>query len=218
MAVNSGRFLRVNLSTGETVTEFVTEQVALDFIGGRGYGIKYLYDEVTPRVDPLGEQNRLILLNGALAGTSALAVSRWMACTKSPLTNAFARSVCGADFGAWLRFAGYDFIIIEGKAEKPAYVHLNGEGCRIEPAAELWGRDTAQTQEWLSQRHGKNVRAACIGPAGERMVKYAAIVSARRTASRCGVGTVMGSKNLKAIAIHFFMISIHSRGKLGKFL
>ncbi len=201
MAVNSGRFLRVNLSTGETVTEFVTEQVALDFIGGRGYGIKYLYDEVTPRVDPLGEQNRLILLNGALAGTSALAVSRWMACTKSPLTNAFARSVCGADFGAWLRFAGYDFIIIEGKAERPVYIHLTKDSCQIHDASELWGKDTRETQEWLNQHYGRNTRIACIGPAGERLVKYAAIVSSRRTAGRCGTGAVMGSKNLKAIAI-----------------
>jgi len=194
MAVNTGRFLRINLSTGEIRTESVPEQVAIDFIGGRGYGIKYLYDELAPNTDPLGEHNKLLLLNGTLAGTSALSTSRWMACTRSPLTNAFARSVGGADFGAWLKFAGYDFIIVEGKAEKPVYIHLTAGNCRIHDASDLWGKDTRETQERLSQRYGKNTRTACIGPAGERLVKYAAIVADRRTASRCGVGTVMGSK------------------------
>jgi len=201
MTVYTGRFLKINLSSGETATESVPEQVAMDFIGGRGYGIRYLYQELAPNVDPLGEQNKLLLLNGPLAGTSAQGVSRWMVCTKSPLTGAFARSVCGADFGAWLKFAGYDFIIIEGKAEKPVYIHLTKDNCQVHDAGELWGKDTKETQEWLREQHGKNSRTACIGPAGEKLVKYAAIVSDRRTAGRCGTGTVMGSKNLKAITI-----------------
>jgi len=201
MAANSGRFLKINLSSGETVTESVPEQVATDFVGGRGYGIRYLYEELAPNIDPLGEDNKLLLLNGPLAGTSAQAVSRWMVCTKSPLTGAFARSVCGADFGAWLKFAGYDFIVVEGKAEKPVYIHLTREECKVQDAGEIWGKDTKDTQDWLKQRHGNNTRIACIGPAGERLVKYAAIVSGRRTAGRCGTGAVMGSKNLKAIAI-----------------
>jgi len=124
-----------------------------------------------------------------------------MACTICPLTGAYARSVGGDDFGAWLKFAGYDFIIIEGKAEKPVYIHLTKEDCRIHNAGELWGKDTQETQEWLTQRYGRNTRTVCIGPAGERLVKYAAIVCGTRTAARCGTGTVMGSKNLKAIAI-----------------
>ena len=109
--------------------------------------------------------------------------------------------MAGADFGAWLRFAGYDGLLVEGKAETPVYLHLTGGGCTIAKANELWGMDTRQTQDLLRQRHGDKTRVACIGPAGERLVRYAAIVSGRRTASRCGVGTVMGSKNLKAIAI-----------------
>ena len=202
MAGRTGKFLRINLSTGEIEIESVAEQVTVDFIGGRGYGIKYLYQELAPNVDPLGEHNKLILVNGVLAGTSAQSVSRWMACTKSPLTGAFARSVCGADFGAWLKFAGYDFIIIEGKAERPVYVHLTRDGCQIHDASELWGKNTKETQEWLNQRYGRNTRVACIGPAGEKLVKYSAIVTGRRTCGRCGTGTVMGSKNLKAIAIN----------------
>jgi aldehyde:ferredoxin oxidoreductase len=201
MALNTGKILRVNLSSGKVTTESVPEKIAEDFIGGRGYGIRYLYDEITPGTDPLGEKNKLLMLNGPLAGTTAQAVSRWMTCTRSPLTGAFARSVCGADFGAWLKFAGYEIIIVEGKAEKPVYLHLTPDGCHILDAGEIWGKDTKETQAWLSQRHGKNTRTACIGPAGENLVKYAAVVSDRRTAGRCGTGAVMGSKNLKAVAI-----------------
>ena len=201
MAVNTGKYLRINLSTGDIVTESVPEQVAHDFIGGRGYGIKYLYDLMKPGTDPLGNDNILILLNGPLAGSPAQAVSRWMVITKSPLTDGYARSVGGADFAAWLKFAGYEFIIIEGKADKPAYLHITPEECRILNAGDIWGKDTKVTQEWLNGQHGNNTRAVCIGPGGEKLVKYAAIVSGRRTAGRCGTGAVMGSKNLKAVAI-----------------
>ncbi len=201
MAMNTGRILRINLSNGKIVTEIVPESIATDFIGGRGYGVKYLYDEITPGTDPLGEQNKLFLLAGPLAGTMAQAVSRWIVCTKSPLTGAFARSVCGADFGAWMRFADYDIIIIEGKAAKPSYIHLTPDGCKILSAAEIWGKDTKAAQAWLVSQYGSNTRVACIGPAGENLVKYAAVVSDRRTAGRCGTGAVMGSKNLKAVAI-----------------
>ena len=201
MALNTGRFLRINLTDRKTTTESVPESVASDFIGGRGYGVRYLYDELAPGIDPLGEQNKLIMLSGPLAGTSAIAVSRWMAVTKSPLTGGYARSVCGADFGAWLRFVDYDFLILEGKADKPVYIHLTEDGCQILDAGEIWGKDTKVTQTWLEEQHGKKTRTACIGPAGEKLVRYAAIVSDRRTAGRCGTGAVMGSKNLKAVAI-----------------
>ena len=201
MALNTGKILRVNLSSGKIGTETIPEKVAADFIGGRGYGVKYLYDEIAPGTDPFSEKNKVMMLAGPLAGTTAQAVSRWIVCTKSPLTGAFARSVCGADFGAWMRFADYEIIIIEGKAEKPSYLHVTPDGCKILSAAEIWGKDTKETQVWLNSQHGKNTRTACIGPAGENLVKYAAVVSDRRTAGRCGTGTVLGSKNLKAVAI-----------------
>jgi aldehyde:ferredoxin oxidoreductase len=201
MTVNTGRVLRVNLSSGKTTAEPIPESVAADFIGGRGYGIRYLYQEMNPGVDPLGEDNKLLMVTGPLAGNTAQGVSRWMVCTKSPQTGVFARSVCGADFGAWLKFAGYEIIIVEGKAEKPVYLHLNDDQCKILDAREIWGKDTKETQAWLNVSHGRNTRTACIGPAGENLVKYAAVVSDRRTAGRCGTGAVMGSKNLKAIAI-----------------
>ena len=202
MSAITRKFIRINLSNGKITTEPVDQSAIMDFIGGRGVGVSYLFRELEPNIDPLGEKNKLILINGPLAGTNAQAVSRWMAITKSPLTGAYARSVAGADFGAWLKFAGYDFIIIEGKAEKPVYIHLTSDSCQIKDARDLWGKNTLETQELLVQRHGENTRIACIGPGGEKLVKYAAIVTQRRTCGRCGTGTVMGSKNLKAVAIN----------------
>jgi aldehyde:ferredoxin oxidoreductase len=197
----AGRILRVDLTNSRVATEPLSMEDVMDFIGGRGFGIKYLYEELPPNIDPLGEDNKLLLLTGVLTGTSAQATSRWFACTKSPLTGCYARSCAGGDFGAWMKFAGYDFIIIEGKAEKPVYLYVTADGGKIEDAHELWGKDTQQTQEWLYQRYGRDTRIACIGPAGENLVKYAAILAGKRTAGRCGVGTVMGSKHLKAVAV-----------------
>jgi aldehyde:ferredoxin oxidoreductase len=202
MKSDQGKFLRINLSSGKIASEAIPSEDREKYAGGRGLGIKYLYQELQPGVDPLSENNKLILLNGPLAGTQAQSVSRWMACTKSPLTGAFARSVGGADFGAWLKFAGYEFLILEGKADKPVYIHLTQDNCEIKDAGEIWGKDIDVTQQWLTQQHGANTRCACIGPAGEKLVRYAHIASGRRTAGRCGTGTVMGSKNLKAIAIN----------------
>lgn len=201
MVENIGRILRINLSTGLIRESCVDDKVRIDYVGGRGFGINYLYHELNPGADPLGEHNKLIMLNGVLTGTSAQAVARWMVYTKSPLTGGVARSVVGGDFGAWLKFAGYDLVLIEGKAESPVYVHLTADNCEIHNAGEIWGKNTRETQEWLADHHGKNTRSACIGPAGENLVRYAAIVTGRRTAGRCGTGTVMGSKNLKAVAI-----------------
>jgi len=193
--------LRVNLTRRTTEVEEIPRELCELFIGGRGFGVAYLYKEQLSHADPLGEENKLMFLAGPLAGTHAQAVSRWMVCTKSPLTGGYARSVAGADFAAWLRFAGYEAVLVEGKAETPVYLHLTTDGCEFVDAGELWGKETPKTQDILLQRYGDKTRVACIGPAGERLVRYAAIVSGRRTASRCGVGTVMGSKNLKAIAI-----------------
>ena len=202
MALNTGKYLRINLSTSEIKTEEVDNKIAKNFVGGRGYGVRYLYKELKSDIDPLGEDNKLILLAGPLAGTSALAVSRWMTITKSPLTGAFARSVGGADFGAWLKFAGYEFMIIEGKAEKPVYLHLTRDSCRIHDAAGFRGKNTKETQQKLSELYGKSTRCVSVGPAAENGVKYSGIFSDRRCAGRCGTGAVMGSKNLKAIAIN----------------
>lgn len=196
-----GKYLRINLSTGQIKSEALSREMAREYIGGRGFGVKHLYDEIPANTDPLSEDNKLILLPGVLGGTSAMAVSRWLAMTKSPLTGCFARASCGGDFGAWLKFAGYDYVIIEGKANNPVYLYIGADGCQLRDAGELWGKDTTTTQNILEREYGNQVRIACIGPAGENLVKYAAIVTGRRTASRCGVGTVMGNQRLKAVVV-----------------
>ena len=198
----TGKLLRVNLSIGNVVNEDIPSQDIMTFIGGRGLAIKYLYDELASGTDPLGEDNKLILCNGVLAGTTVQSASRWLSITKSPLTGCYARSSGGADFGAWLKFAGYDLVIVEGKSERPVYIYVTPERVSIEDAREIWGLTSQKAQDWISAYHGKNTRTACVGPAAENLVRYAAIVSGRRTASRCGTGTVMASKNLKAIAIN----------------
>jgi len=197
----NAKFLRINLNNREVKEETVPENITMNLIGGRGYGVYYLYKELRPGIDPLGESNKLIVLTGVLAGTSAQSVARWMVCTKSPLTGGFARSVAGGDFGAWLKFTGYEFLIIEGKASTPVYLHLTPEGCQIMEANEIWGKNTKETTLQLTEIHGNRTRIASIGPAGEKMVRYASIITGGRAAGRCGVGAVMGSKNLKAIAI-----------------
>ena len=202
MSTYTSQLLRINLSHGTIKVESIPEQTTRDFIGGRGLGINYLYHELAPGVDPLGVENKLLLLTGVLGGTSGQGFSKWVAMTKSPLTGCVARSVGGGDFGAKIKFAGFDSTIIEGQAQKPSYIYVEKGKAEILNAEDLWGLDTQQTQDRLKQRHGSGIKVACIGPAGEKLVRYAAIVSERRTASRCGVGTIMGSKRLKAIAIN----------------
>ncbi|MBI2918192.1 MAG: aldehyde ferredoxin oxidoreductase family protein [Chloroflexi bacterium] len=197
-----GRLLRVNLSTGSFSQEAVPQEVREQYIGGKGFGIYYLFRELPSGVEPLGPENKLALVAGPLNGTTAQSFSRWIAMAKSPMTGAIGRAVGGGDFGAWLKFAGFDVMLIEGRASRPSYIYWeNGHG-EVLDAGDLWGHDTEETQVSLASRHGPRTRSACIGPAGENLVRYAAIVCGRRTASRCGMGTVMGSKNLKAVAIN----------------
>jgi len=202
MAVYRERVLRVDLTTGKVRTERLPEELKRNFVGGRGFGAWYLYQELRPGIDPLGAENKILFLPGLLAGTVAPGFSRWIVITKSPLTGGYARSVGGGKFGAAIKIAGYDLIIVEGRAKKPVYVFIDKEGGTILEAEDLWGFDTQQTQERIWKRHGRKTYIACIGPAGEKSVKFAAIIHERRAAARCGVGSVMGAKNLKAIAIN----------------
>ena len=200
----AGRALRVNLSTGKSTTEELREDAARLFIGGRGMGAKYLFDEVPAAADPLGEDNKLYFLTSPLAGTSAQASSRWMVVTKSPLSGAFIRSTGGGNFGHELKVAGIDLLVIEGKAKKPTTIVIQDNEVTLKDAAHLWGKEIAtdRLQETLRRELGdEKLQIACIGSAGENGTLYAAIMSGRRSASRGGVGTVMGCKNLKAIAV-----------------
>lgn len=197
-----GKVLRVNLTTKEIQTEELPVQLAKDYIGGAGFGIKYLFDEVPGDCDPLGEENKLIFVPGPLSGTSAPCASRMSLTTKSPLTNGVGMALSGGYFPVELKFAGYDVLIIEGKSEEPVYLWIKDDKVSIRRANQYWGMNTLDTQVAMKQELNEQAaRIACIGPAGENLSKMAAIINERRAFGRKGVGAVMGSKNLKAIAV-----------------
>ena len=179
-----------------------------DYAGGRGWGIRWLADLSEPGTDPLAPENPLLFVTGPLGATKARGFSRWIVMSRSPLTGALARSVCGGDFGATLKFAGIDALAVLGAAAEPSVLVIDAsEGApgqvrvSVVAAPDLWGLDTQQTQARLRALHGEGAQIACIGPAGERLVRYATITHGTRTASRCGVGTIMGAKNLKAVVV-----------------
>jgi len=200
----TGNVLRINLTNRHITTEPLREEAATSYIGGRGLGVKYLFDEVPAGADPLGEENTLYFVTSPLAGTASQSSSRWMLVTKSPQTGTVIRSTGGADFGHQLKAAGFDMIAVEGKADHPVMIVIHNSIATIRDAAHLWGKEipTDTLQEMIRKELGnEKMQIACIGPSGENKTRYAAIMSGRRSASRGGVGTVMGSKNLKAVAV-----------------
>ncbi len=197
-----GKILRVNLTNGEFKVEDLDKNLAIKFLGGRGLGSKILYDEIDPRIDPLGPENKLILATGPLTGTSASAAGRYMAITKSPLTGTIACSNSGGHFGPELKFSGFDMIIIEGKAKEPVYLYIEDGAIEIRDAKSIWGKTTHEATDQIHEETDIDSKIACIGPGGERLVRFACIVNDKhRAAGRSGVGAVMGSKNLKAVAV-----------------
>ncbi len=197
-----GQVLRVDLTNAKTTVENVDPQVAKDFIGGRGWAIKYLYDEVDPSVDPLAAENKLIFATGPLTATLAPTGNRYMVVTKSPLSGALSCSNSGGRFPTELKRTGFDLIIFEGRAPQPVYLWINDDQVEIRPAGHLWGRTVPETEEALLSETDPKARVASIGPAGERLVKIAAIMNDKhRAAARSGVGAVMGGKNLKAVVV-----------------
>lgn len=198
----NGKILRVNLSEKTVKFEPLDIKEAQKFIGGRGLGTKILMDEVDPGVEPLSSENKLIFVTGPLTGTSTPTGGRYMVVTKSPLTGAVACSNSGGYWGAELKFAGYDVIIIEGKADSPVYINIEDGSVEIKDASHLWGKVVSETTSALEKVHGEKVKVAAIGPAGENLSKLACIMNdLARAAGRSGVGAVMGSKNLKAITV-----------------
>ena len=198
-----GSLLRVDLSTGKWNVEKISEEVLKKYLGGRGLGVKILSDELDPTVPPLDQQNKLIFAAGALTGTSAPTAARYEAVTKSPLTGTITGANAGGYFGARLKQAGFDAIVIEGQAKSPKYLWINNQEVSVKDATMLWGCDTHETTTRIIKEIGKNkISVSCIGPAGERLVKFASIINDNhRAAGRGGVGAVLGAKLLKAIAI-----------------
>lgn len=198
----AGRILYVNLSKNEAYVKELNVDYVYPVIGGAGLGIKILYEEVDPNVDPLSPDNRLIFSVGPLVGSGAPCVSRMAVVAKSPLTGTVGMSLSGGYFPTELKFAGYDAIVIYGKAEKPAYLWIENDTVSIGDATGLWRLTTTDTQLLLKEKLNRpDAKVACIGPAGENLVRYACIINERRAAGRKGLGAVMGSKRLKAIAV-----------------
>ncbi len=198
----TGRILRINLTDQTVKEEKLPKELARNYIGGAGFGVKYLFDEVKGGTDPFGPDNKLIFSLGPFSGTSIPCASRMAVTAKSPLTGAVGMALSGGYFPVELKFAGYDMMIIEGKAESPVYVWIKDGEVKFRNAGKLWGLRTSDTQQVIkNELNDQNIRIACIGPAGENLIKIASIINELRAVGRKGLGAVMGSKNLKAIAV-----------------
>lgn len=197
------KILRVNLTDRTCKSEPLNMQWAQDYLGQRGLATKYLVSEIDPKVDPLSPENKIIWATGPLTGTMASTGGRYSVVTKGPLTGAIACSNSGGYFGAELKFAGWDMVIIEGRASSPVYLSIENDKVEIRDASHLWGKTVWETEEAIKAAHqDPQVRVSCIGRTGEAGVLYAAIVNdLHRAAGRSGVGAVAGSKNLKALVV-----------------
>ena len=197
------KILRVDLSQERIWTQRLHEDLIRDFIGGRGIQVKILYDEVPSNIGPLDPENRMIIGTGPLAGTIAPSSGRCQCTTKSPLTGILGDSNVGGHFGAELKFAGYDHVVISGKSEKPVYLSINDDETELRDASHLWGLDTWETTSAIQDELGdRDVQILTIGQAGENLVKYSALVcNLTRAAGRGMGGAVLGAKRLKAVAV-----------------
>jgi aldehyde:ferredoxin oxidoreductase len=198
----AGKILNVDLTDEKIFKENLDSDKLEKYIGGKGYAARLLWDRTPTQVDPLGPDNLVIFATGPLTGTLCPS-TRMCVVTKSPLTGTYNDSYVGGHFGNELKFAGYDYLIIRGKSNKPTYLWIDDDKVEVRDARWLWGNNTFETEERLREKHeDRTIRVACIGPAGEKLVRYACVnVDLYRQAARGGTGTVMGSKNLKAVAV-----------------
>ncbi|HOQ99391.1 MAG TPA: aldehyde ferredoxin oxidoreductase family protein [Anaerolineae bacterium] len=198
----TGKILRIDLSNRTAREEPLPEEMARAFIGGAGLGIKHIFDEVRPGTDPLGPDNILVFAPGPFTAAGVPCASRMAVTARSPLTGAVGMALSGGEFPTEIKFAGWDAIIIEGKADKPTYVAIMGSDVSFRDASHCWGTLTFDCQQIIkNELRDQNVRVCCIGPAGEHLSRIACIVNERRAVGRKGLGAVMGAKGLKAIAI-----------------
>ncbi len=197
----AGKILRVNLTEGKISVEDIREDWAEDYIGGRGYGTRIIMEEVDPKVDPLSEANKVVVASGPLGSTYAPSSGRVMVITKGALNGAIACSNSGGHFGAEIKRAGYDMVILEGKAEKPVYIWIYKGKAEIRDASHLWGKNVKETDAILKQETHPEAGTLEIGPAAEKLSLIANVTfDGHRAAGRTGVGAVLASKNVKAIA------------------
>ena len=198
----AGAILEVDLSQGHTVN-LPTEDYADRFIGGRGLAAKLYWDKVSPQTKAFDPENCLIFVNGPTAGFTRLAGSRWQVCGKSAAMEPqfFSHANLGGSWGAWLKFAGYDGIAIQGSSDKPVYLFVHDGIAEIKDASFLWGKDAVEVREILKAELGKEVRVVATGPAGENLVSFATVLADEGSSGSSGFGSVMGSKKLKAVAV-----------------
>jgi len=201
-----GKILRVNLTNGKISEEFPDEETLKMYLGGAGLATKYLIDEVPKGIDPLGTENKLIFMTGPLTGTRSPSTGRYCVIAKSPLTGIWGEANSAGFWGRDLKRSGFDGVIFEGISSKPVYLVTEDGKAELKDASHLWGKNTSETTRIIKEDLGDKFNVACIGIGGENLVKYAAIMNDcdkpnyGRAAGRCGMGTVMGSKKLKAIA------------------
>jgi aldehyde:ferredoxin oxidoreductase len=195
-----GRILVCDLAHQKTIDLPLDARAAQLLLGGSGYAAFVLRNLLNPAMPALGPDSVLMFMTGPLTGTSAPCTGRHVVCGRSPLTGIWGESHSGGHFGAHLKFSGYDGILVKGRSEAPVMLVIDDGNARILPARHLWGMTTGETQDAINDSMDKT-QAACIGPAGENLVKYASIINGGRAAARCGMGAVMGSKNLKAVAV-----------------
>ena len=197
-----GKILDVDLATRSILRRDIDARFAQDYIGGMGFSSKILYDEVGVDVDPFSPKNVVVFANGPLTGTHAPCAGRTEITTKSPLTDNIGTGNTGGIWGAALKHAGFDVIIVRNQSEKPVYIWVDDNSVEIKAAAHLWGKDTVVTSDILRQELGDKVSVLAIGPAGENLVRFACPLNDYyHVAGRCGAGAVMGAKKLKAIAV-----------------
>ncbi len=197
------KILRVNLTEGTCTAEDLNMQWANEYLGQRGLASKYLAEEVDPKCDPLGPDNKLIMATGPLTGTMASTAGRYSVITKSPLTGAIACSNSGGFLGAEFKNAGWDMLIFEGKSAQPVYLWINNDQAELRSAANMWGKSAWETDDMLHKIHqDPQIRIATVGRPAESGCLYAGVINDKhRAAGRSGVGTVMAAKNLKAVAV-----------------
>ena len=203
-----GKILRIDLSSGNISRDTLSEADAKKYLGGRGFSAQILFRELGPSIDPVGPENRLVYAAGPFAATGFPLNSRFLVAAKSPLTGIWGESTCGGTFAVQMKKAGYDALVVQGMSSRPVYINIFDDEVKIEAASHLWGKNTLETELEIAEeldiatRREDNPAVATIGPAGENLVKFAAIMhTAHRAAGRAGLGAVMGSKKLKAIAI-----------------
>lgn len=197
-----GKLLYVDLSSGKIAEEIHDDKFYQDYLGGYGIGARVLFTRQKAGVNALGPDNFLGFVPGLLTGTPALFGSRYTVVGKSPLTGGWGDANSGGDLGPYLKFAGYDAVFFSGISQKPVYLLINDGKAELKDASHLWGKDTNETEDMLKAEVGKDVRLACIGPAGEKQSLISCIINNKgRAAGRSGLGAVMGSKKLKAIAV-----------------